>query len=81
MLNEENLEVRNIINNRSYSEEFEYFAPHPENSKFIPLLEVSENIYLDIGQQSSRPTELGFKGSIYWLYHKVYVSLQYIQVY
>ncbi|MBT7544287.1 MAG: VOC family protein [Kordiimonadaceae bacterium] len=53
-----------------YILEFEYFAPHPENSKFIPLLDVSENIYLDIGQQSSRPTELGFKGSIYWLYHK-----------
>lgn len=53
-----------------YILEFEYFAPHEENVKFIPLLDASENIYVEAGQESTRPSELGFKASIYWLYHK-----------
>lgn len=53
-----------------YILEFEYFAPHEENVKFIPLLDASENIYVEAGQQSTRPADLGFKASIYWLYHK-----------
>ncbi|MCP5381863.1 MAG: VOC family protein [Kordiimonadaceae bacterium] len=53
-----------------YILEFEHFAPHEENVKFMPLLEASENIFADPYAQSSRPMDLGFKGSIYWLYHK-----------
>ncbi|MBL4602556.1 MAG: VOC family protein [Emcibacteraceae bacterium] len=53
-----------------YILEFEYFAPHEENVKFIPLLDNSKNIYVEVGQESTRPAELGFKASIYWLYHK-----------
>ncbi len=52
-----------------YSLEFEYFAPHAENTKFIPLLNASENIYPSEGQDTKRPDDLGFKASIYWLYH------------
>lgn len=52
-----------------YSLEFEYFAPHDENVNFIPLLSTSENIYPMAGQETTRPAELGFKASIYWLYH------------
>ena len=53
-----------------YILEFEYFAPHEENVQFIPLLDASENIYVEAGQNSTRPANLGFKASIYWLYHK-----------
>ena len=53
-----------------YILEFEYFAPHEENVKFIPLLDASQNLYVEAGQESSRPAELGFKAGIYWLYHK-----------
>lgn len=51
-----------------YILEFEYFAQHEENIKFTPLLEASTNIYAVDG--SERPSNLGFKASIYWLYHK-----------
>ena len=50
-----------------YILEFEHFADHPENKKFIPLLNNSENIYGVKGSQ--RPNNLAFKASIYWLYH------------
>ena len=50
-----------------YILEFEHFAEHPENQNFIPLLNNSENLYGKKG--SSRPENLGFKASIYWLYH------------
>lgn len=53
-----------------YILEFEYFAPHAENVKFIPLLDASENIFVEAETDSSRPADLGFKASIYWLYHK-----------
>ena len=53
-----------------YILEFEYFAPHDENVKFIPLLSASENLYVEAGSASPRPADLGFKASIYWLYHK-----------
>lgn len=52
-----------------YILEFEYFGPHEENVKFMPLLDASENLYVDPNQGSPRPAELGFKGGIYWLYH------------
>ncbi|MDG1708521.1 MAG: VOC family protein [Emcibacteraceae bacterium] len=52
-----------------YILEFEYFAPHAENVDFMPLLDASENLYVEAGQESSRPAELGFKAGIYWLYH------------
>ncbi len=51
-----------------YILEFEHFASHSENTQLIPLLANSEEIY---GQEgSSRPQDLSFKASIYWLYHK-----------
>jgi len=53
-----------------YILEFEHFSPHEENVKFIPLLNASENIYTPKGLETNRPSELGFKASIYWLYHK-----------
>lgn len=52
-----------------YFLEFEYFAPHEENVKFIPLLDASENIYPAADADTTRPKHLGFKASIYWLYH------------
>ena len=53
-----------------YVLEFEHFAPHEENVKIMPLLNASENIYAPENLETHRPSELGFKASIYWLYHK-----------
>jgi len=52
-----------------YILEFEYFAPHPENVNFVPLLDKLEHLYVNPNQGSPRPTDLGFKAGIYWLYH------------
>lgn len=53
-----------------YILEFEHFAPHDENVRFMPLLNVSETIFSETELMTERPAELGFKASIYWLYHK-----------
>ena len=53
-----------------YILEFEHFAPHDENVRFMPLLNVSETIFSETELKTERPAELGFKASIYWLYHK-----------
>jgi catechol 2,3-dioxygenase-like lactoylglutathione lyase family enzyme len=59
-----------------YILEFEYFAPHAENVNFMPLLDVLENMYVDPGQESPRPADLGFKAGIYWLYHSDRVGIE-----
>ena len=53
-----------------YILEFEHFAPHDENVRFMPLLNASETIFSEIELVTERPAGLGFKASIYWLYHK-----------
>lgn len=53
-----------------YILEFEHFPEHQENVKFTPLLDKSETIYPQEGMDTTRPADLGFKASIYWLYHK-----------
>ena len=53
-----------------YILEFEHFAPHDENVRFMPLLNASETIFSETELVTERPEGLGFKASIYWLYHK-----------
>ena len=53
-----------------YILEFEHFAPHDENVRFMPLLNASETIFSETELVTERPAGLGFKASIYWLYHK-----------
>jgi catechol 2,3-dioxygenase-like lactoylglutathione lyase family enzyme len=53
-----------------YILEFEHFAPHDENVRFMPLLNASETIFSEPELMTERPVGLGFKASIYWLYHK-----------
>jgi catechol 2,3-dioxygenase-like lactoylglutathione lyase family enzyme len=53
-----------------YILEFEHFAPHDENVRFMPLLNASETIFSETELMTERPEGLGFKASIYWLYHK-----------
>ena len=53
-----------------YILEFEHFAPHDENVRFMPLLNASETIFSETELVTERPVGLGFKASIYWLYHK-----------
>ena len=53
-----------------YILEFEHFASHDENVRFMPLLNASETIFSETELVTERPEGLGFKASIYWLYHK-----------
>ena len=52
-----------------YILEFEHFGVHEENVNFIPLLDASQTVFTNVGMSSEHPSGLGFKASIYWLYH------------
>ena len=52
-----------------YYLEFERFNPHPENERFLPMLERAETVPAQsIG--SKVPSGLGFKATILWLYYR-----------
>ena len=53
-----------------YILEFERFNVHPENERFIPLLEQAETLYPDPDQQTTVPLGLGFKATVLWLYYQ-----------
>ena len=53
------------IDPEGYLLEFETFKQHPENERFMPILELNREYKSNIPQQ-----ELSFHGSIVWTYHK-----------
>ena len=53
-----------------YILEFERFNVHPENERFIPLLERAETLYPDPDQETTVPSGLGFKATVLWLYYR-----------
>ncbi len=63
------------IDPEGYLLEFETFKQHPENERFIPLLEANETIYPAEGN-SKVPPGLGFKSTITWLYYKDLLNMQ-----
>ena len=65
------------IDPEGYLLEFETFHQHPENEAFIPILNSCETIsYQNEVTHNSRPSGLGFKAAITWLYYKDLLAMQ-----
>ena len=63
------------IDPEGYLLEFETFKQHPENERFIPLLDRQETIF-PVAGKSQVPPGLGFKSTITWLYYRDILHLQ-----
>ena len=61
------------VDTEGYLLEFERFNQHPENERFIPLLEENPTIP---GKSENLPQGLGFHSSITWLYYKDVLGMQ-----
>ena len=62
------------IDPEGYYLEFERFNPHPENERFIPVLDATETLYADT--ESDVPPGLGFKATVVWFYYKDMPGIQ-----
>lgn len=58
-----------------YYLEFERFNPHPENEKFMPILNRAETVMAQ-SQASRVPPGLGFKATVLWLYYRDLPSME-----
>jgi len=65
-----------VVDPEGYLLEFERFKQHPENERFIPLLQQNIRNGLPADQSSSRPDGLTIHSTITWLYHKDILAMQ-----
>ncbi len=65
-----------IYDPEGYLLEFEKFKQHPENERFIPILNQNENITSPKDYITKVPKGLGFHASITWLYYKDVLAMQ-----
>jgi len=64
------------IDPEGYLLEFERFNQHPENERFIPVLNQNETITGPNSSTRKTPAGLGFQATITWLYHKDLLNMQ-----
>ncbi len=58
-----------VVNDpEGYLLEFERFNDHPENERLMPILNRLESFYPNPKLQTRRPSDLGFKATVLWLY-------------
>jgi len=57
-----------VIDPEGYYLEFERFNHHAENERLMPILDSLESVYPAPSAASKRPSGLGFKATILWLY-------------
>ena len=62
------------IDPEGYFLEFERFNPHPENERFMPVLDRTPTLYAN--PDSQVPEGLGFKATVIWFYYKDMVGIQ-----
>ena len=62
------------IDPEGYFLEFERFNPHPENDRFMPVLDASATLYAH--PDSNVPEGLGFKATVVWFYYKDMEGIQ-----
>ncbi len=62
------------IDPEGYFLEFERFNPHPENERFIPVLDATPTLYAD--PNSRVPEGLGFKATVVWFYYQDMEGIQ-----
>lgn len=63
------------VDPEGYLLEFEVFKQHPENERFMPVLNQAEHVFPKHAS-SKVPEGLGFKASITWLYYKDLLAMQ-----
>lgn len=64
------------VDPEGYLLEFERFNQHPENEKFIPLLEHNRQHLIPSIQENSLPEDLSIHSTITWLYYKDILAMQ-----
>ncbi|MCK0178496.1 VOC family protein [Flavobacteriaceae bacterium S0862] len=64
------------VDPEGYLLEFEMFKQHPENERFIPILEQNKNKQVDASNESTVPEGLGFHSTITWLYYKDVLAME-----
>lgn len=64
-----------VIDPEGYFLEFERFNPHPENERFIPLLDAAPTLPVG-GAAGEAPGDLGFKATVLWLYYRDIPGMQ-----
>ncbi len=57
-----------VVDPEGYYLEFERFNHHPENERLMPILDALESVYPETGTGTRRPSGLGFKATVLWLY-------------
>ncbi len=62
------------VDPEGYLLEFERFYQHPENEKFIPVLDNSPTVLAN--SHSAAPDSAGFKGMITWLYYRDLLAME-----
>lgn len=62
------------IDPEGYFLEFERFNPHPENERFMPVLDATETLFASAN--SNVPGGLGFKATVVWFYYKDMEGIQ-----
>lgn len=63
------------IDPEGYLLEFETFKQHPENERFIPILDQAKTVY-PLKESTKVPPGIGFNGSITWLYYQDLLRMQ-----
>jgi catechol 2,3-dioxygenase-like lactoylglutathione lyase family enzyme len=57
-----------VVDPEGYYLEFERFNHHPENEHLMPILDALEPVFPDGAMVTTRPSGLGFKATVVWLY-------------
>lgn len=64
------------VDPEGYLLEFETFKQHPENERFIPLLDQMKMVPAATERPATVPPGLGFKGTVSWLYYRDVLAMQ-----
>jgi catechol 2,3-dioxygenase-like lactoylglutathione lyase family enzyme len=64
------------VDPEGYLLEFERFNQHPENERFIPILNRNKQNTLPSSQDNGQPEGLSIHSTITWLYHKDILAMQ-----
>lgn len=64
------------VDPEGYLLEFETFKQHPENERFIPLLEQNKTKNVASNSENTVPEGLGFYSTITWLYYKDVLAME-----
>ena len=65
-----------VVDPEGYLLEFEQFNQHPENERFIPILNQNKKNPIPAARDSKLPEELSIHSTITWLYYKDLLAMQ-----